>query len=177
MVSNLESLSAAELGRLVNEEKLDPEEVIEYFIRRIDEKNKDLNAFTYTKFDYARSEAKRLKARLASGEDIGPFAGVPFVLKDFLPSKKGWTASHGGVASRITVDEVDGEFTKAMEKAGGIAMGKANATTAVSNDDDGTEAETTTAFDNLGNAVNINNFLDQIASAFDRFIFIRNSSS
>jgi len=127
MTMCLEEYSAAELGKEIGEGRLNPEEVIEYFIKRIERLNPEINAFTYTKFDYARAEAKKLKQRIASGEKVGPFAGVPFGLKDFLPSKKGWTASHGGVASRITVDEIDGEFCKAMEKAGGIALGKTNA--------------------------------------------------
>ena len=122
-----EKLTAAEYGRMVNEGKIDPEVGIEYFISRIERLNPKINAFTYTRFEYARAEAKRLKQRLSQGENVGPFAGVPFALKDFLPSKKGWTASHGGVASRITIDVEDSEFCKAMEKLGGIAIGKTNA--------------------------------------------------
>ena len=122
-----ETLTASELGQGINEGKYDPEEVIEYFIARIIKLNPTINAFTYTKFDYARAEAKKLKERLSRGEAVGPFAGVPFGIKDFLPSKQGWSASHGGVPSRITIDPIDSEFTKAMEKAGGIALGKTNA--------------------------------------------------
>lgn len=122
-----ETLTAAELGQGVNDGAYDPEEVVAYFMERIERLNPCLNAFTYTKFDYAREQAKIIKDRIKNGEKCGPFAGVPFGLKDFLPSKVGWTASHGGVPSRMTVDDVDSEFCKAMEKAGGIAIGKTNA--------------------------------------------------
>lgn len=127
MNAHYETLTAAELGKGINEGTYDPEEVMEHFIARIKRLNPAVNAFTYTKFDYAREQAKQLKKRLSSGECCGPFAGVPFGLKDFLPSKTGWTASHGGVPSRITVDDVDSEFCKAMESLGGIAVGKTNA--------------------------------------------------
>lgn len=122
-----EDYSAAELGKEVAEGRIDPNEVVEYFIARIEKVNPRLNAFTYTKFNYARACAKELKEKISQGKEVGPFAGVPFALKDFLPSKTGWPASHGGVASRQTIDDVDSEFCKAMEQAGGIAMGKTNA--------------------------------------------------
>ena len=44
--------------------------------------------------------------------------GVPVVLKDFLPSKKGWSNSHGGVKSLIRIDPEESMFTRAAEKAG-----------------------------------------------------------
>ena len=125
----LEKLSAYEIGRLINKRKITPTEVIEYFEKRITRKNKKVNAFVYTKFEEAKLEAKKLEERIAKGEDVGPFAGVPFALKDFLPSKKGWTHSYGGVPSLISEDEYNSVFCEAMEKAGGIAIGKTNAPT------------------------------------------------
>ena len=93
----LELLSGCELGRLVNKGEISPTEVIEYFKQRIEERNPSLNAFTYTKFEDAFAEAEKLEKRLAKRKDCGPLAGVPIALKDFLPSKCGWTNSHGGV--------------------------------------------------------------------------------
>ncbi len=126
-MKQLEYLSAAEIGREVNAGHISPTEVVRYFEQRIADGNGDLNAFVYTKFEEAEAAARQLEERLARGEDVGPFAGVPFALKDFLPSKKGWTHSHGGVKALIREDPVDSEFTKAMEAAGGIAIGKTNA--------------------------------------------------
>ena len=123
----LEELSGLQLGDLVNRAQISPTEVIDYFAARIEKRNPSINAFVYTKFDEAREEAKKIEARIAKGEYCGPLAGVPFALKDFLPSKKGWTASHGGVKSLITVDDESGEFCKAAEKLGAIAVGKTNA--------------------------------------------------
>ena len=126
-MEKLETLSAAQLGREIRSAHVTPTEAVEYFARRIEARNPSLNAFVYTKFEYALQQAKQLEARLASGEDVGVFAGVPFALKDFLPSKRGWTNSHGGVRALIMPDDADSEFCKAMEKAGGIAIGKTNA--------------------------------------------------
>ena len=123
---NLEYLSAAELGAAIRSKEISALETIRYFEKRIEERNPSLNAFVYTEFEYAEQEAKKLEDKTRR-EHAGPFAGVPFALKDFLPSKKGWSNSHGGVASLIREDEADSEFCRAMELAGGIAIGKTNA--------------------------------------------------
>ena len=123
----LEKLSALELGQLVNEKEISPIDVIDYFVSRISNKDRLLNAFTYCMYDDAYSQAIELEKRILKGEYVGPFAGVPVGLKDFLPAKKGWKASHGGVASFITIDEEDCTFWKAAEQLGCIAIGKTNA--------------------------------------------------
>ena len=123
----LEKLSGTALGKLVKSGQISPTEVIEYFADRIEKRNKSINAFTYTKIDEALSEAKNLEKRLFAREEVGPLAGVPVALKDFLPSKKGWTNSHGGVKSLIREDGEDSAFYGAARSAGAIAVGKTNA--------------------------------------------------
>ncbi len=123
----LEKLSGVELGREVNKGNVAPTEVIEYFRDLTAKTDPLLNAFTYTKFEDALSDAKALEERLARGGDGGPLAGVPVALKDFLPSRKGWTHSHGGVKSLIREDPCDSAFYSAAKEAGAIAVGKTNA--------------------------------------------------
>lgn len=123
----LEYLSGIELGRLVNRKQMSPVEVIDYFEKRVEKRNPSINAFVYTKFEEARAEAKKLEDRILKGEYGGAFAGVPVGLKDFLPTKKGWTASHGGVKSLITVDDENSMFYEAARALGAIAIGKTNA--------------------------------------------------
>ena len=120
-------LSGVELGIEVNRGNIAPTEVIRYFADRIEERNPSLNAFTYTKIEEAMEEAESLEERLAKGEKIGPLASVPVGLKDFLPTKKGWTNSHGGVHSLIRIDNEDSVFYAAAREAGAIAVGKTNA--------------------------------------------------
>lgn len=123
----LERMSAAEIGNLVNSRQVSPLEVLNYFKKRIIDRNPDINAFVYTKFDEAEKQAEGLEKKLKTDTDRVPFAGVPFGLKDFLPNKPGWTNSHGGVECLITTDTITSEFCAAMESAGGIAVGKTNA--------------------------------------------------
>lgn len=123
----LEKMSAYEIGKLVNDKVFTPIEVVKYFEDRIDNRNKRINAFTYTKYLEAEQYALELEKRLDT--EYLPFAGVPFALKDFLDSKKGWTNSCGGIRNLDRIDSNDSPFTKAMEKLGGIAIGKTNAPT------------------------------------------------
>ena len=114
----LERYTAAGLGRLVGNGEISPTEVIRYFAERIEERDPSLHAFTYLKIEEALNDAKKLEDQLARREQVGPFAGVPIALKDFLPSKKGWTNSHGGVAALIMEDAADSSFYAAAAKAG-----------------------------------------------------------
>lgn len=127
-MDELKDMSAIEIGKAVNNKQISPTEVLQYFEKRIEEENPKLNAIVYTKFDEAYERAKELEKELEKGEHKHlPLAGVPFALKDFLPSKKGWTNTHGGVKSLQAVDSESSEFCKAMESLGGIAIGKTNA--------------------------------------------------
>lgn len=75
----------------------------------------------------ALEEAHKLEAAIMRNEPVGPLAGVPFALKDFLPSKKGWQNSHGGVPALVWTDSEDSVFCKAAESGDAIAIGKTNA--------------------------------------------------
>ena len=123
----LEKLSGVKLGSMVKRGDIAPSEVIDYFFNRIEKRNPSINAFVYTKYDDAINEAKKLEDKLARHEEVGPLAGVPIGLKDFLPSKKGWTNSHGGVKALIMEDACDSVFYASARRAGAIAVGKTNA--------------------------------------------------
>lgn len=123
----LEMLSGTGIGKLVNSRELSPVEVIDYFAGRISMRDPSLHAFTYLKIEEALKEARKLEQRIMSGENAGPLAGAPTALKDFLPSKKGWPNSHGGVKSLIMNDPEDSAFYSAVSRAGAIAIGKTNA--------------------------------------------------
>lgn len=128
-MKELKDLSAGEIGRMVKSGEVRPTEVLDYFFKRIHDLNPKLNAFVYIREGDAYEQARILEQKIEAGyrSTLGPFAGVPFALKDFLPSKQFWTNTHGGVKCLETVDRYSSEFCIAMERAGGIAIGKTNA--------------------------------------------------
>jgi len=126
-MTELHKLSGIELGKLVRDKKVKPREVLDYFFTRIEAVNPAINAFVmrYTADAYQAADA--LEERIMQGHEVGPLAGVPTALKDFLPSKKGWKHTHGGFKSLVREDEYDSEYTKAVEYLGSIPIGKTNA--------------------------------------------------
>lgn len=124
---DITSLTGIQIGELVNSKQISAVDVIKAFIHKIDSENYRTNAFVYLNFEEALREAKQLDLRLNNGEVVGPLAGVPIGLKDFLPTKKGWPATHGGVDCLRTIDDSDSPFYAAAHKLGAIAIGKTNA--------------------------------------------------
>lgn len=115
----------AAIGELIKSKQLSAEEYITAVLDNA-EKAKWLHAFTYLRPEEAIGDAKQVDKLIADGAVL-PLAGVAVGLKDFLPSKKGWPATHGGVSCMQTIDEEDSEFWKAAKKLGAIAIGKTNA--------------------------------------------------
>lgn len=122
-----EKLSALSIGELIATRQVKAIEVMEYFLGRIDKFNPDINAIVDLHRAEALIAARQVDIDLAAGKPLGRLAGVPFVLKDFLPSKKGWYNTHGGVPALRMMDTEDSEVTKAACREGAIAIGKTNA--------------------------------------------------
>src|SRR5271166_1154260 len=76
------SLSATQLASAIRAKKLSSVEVVEAFLKRIDEVNPAINAVVYSLADSARQGAREADAALARGEIKGPLHGVPFTIKD-----------------------------------------------------------------------------------------------
>src|SRR5580765_7858459 len=57
-------------------------ELLDDYLGRIEARNDSLNAFVHIDTDLAVASAQAVDARVASGEDPGPLAGVPFGVKD-----------------------------------------------------------------------------------------------
>lgn len=121
-----ENMSGTQLGCLVQHKEISPVEVTKYFLKRISDRNEQINAFVYINGEDALYTAKMLESRIMSGEQVGLFAGVPIALKDFLDSKVGWNHTKGGVKSLLLPDLKDSQFYSAAKRAGAIALGKTN---------------------------------------------------
>ena len=72
---------ATGLAELVKKQQVSPAELVEAAIERIEARNPALNAVVHTMYERARREAAAPRS--------GPFAGVPFLLKDLLAEDAG----------------------------------------------------------------------------------------
>ena len=75
-------ISAVEHAKAIKTKKITSIELTEYYIKRIEKYNKQINAVIYTMFDRARKRAKEMDALLANGTLLGPLHGVPVTIKE-----------------------------------------------------------------------------------------------
>ena len=88
--------TAIEIAESVRSGQRSAREVLEHHLARIEAGNEALNAFVHLDADLAGDAAARVDAQVAAGEDPGPFAGVPFGVKD-LEDCAGMPTSHGSL--------------------------------------------------------------------------------
>ncbi len=112
----LDGIAQAEL---VRQKKVKPIELVEAAIERIENLNPSLNAVITPMYEYAREQA-------AGPVPEGPFAGVPFLLKDFLAEFAGVRFTEGTAFLRDYVPKEDSELVKRYKRAGLIIVGKTN---------------------------------------------------
>ena len=113
-------LDATDQADLVRRKEVSPGELVEAAIGRAERLNPQLNAIIAVLFDQAREAANELPLD-------GPFAGVPFVLKDLLIDCAGTPRSDGSsfLAGRH-VSASDSELVRRFKRAGLVAIGKSN---------------------------------------------------
>jgi amidase/aspartyl-tRNA(Asn)/glutamyl-tRNA(Gln) amidotransferase subunit A len=119
--------SATDLARRIRRRELSPVELMASTIARIEQRNPSLNAFVYLDFEQAMERARAAEAAVSSGATLGPLHGVPAAMKDLFDFKPGWPSTFGGVrALRDQVIDAYCHFSKRMEDAGAILVGKTN---------------------------------------------------
>lgn len=107
------------LADLVRRGEVSAAELVEAAIAAIERLNPQLNAVIRTMFDDAR--------RVAAGRlGQGPFAGVPFLLKDLLSQVDGVPTSQGNRLWAKIPAKGDTELVKRWKRAGLIVVGKTN---------------------------------------------------
>jgi amidase len=112
-------LDATAQADLVRRGEVRPLELVDAAIARIERLNPRLNAVVTPMFDLARAAAK-------GPLPVGPFSGVPFLLKDLLASYAGVPMTLGSRLFRHFVPDHDSELVARLKRAGLIIVGKTN---------------------------------------------------
>ena len=116
---DLAFLDATAQAELVRKKEVQPIELVEAAIERIERLNPTLNAVVTSMYDIARRAA-------AGALPQGPFTGVPFLLKDILAFYSGVPVSLGSKLLRDFVPDHDSELVVRLKQAGLIIVGKTN---------------------------------------------------
>ncbi len=112
------SLDAMEQAELVRKRSVRPIELVDAAIERIEKTNPSINAVVTPMFEQARAAARKVPK--------GPFAGVPFLLKDLGASYAGARLTNGSAFLRNHVSDHDSELMTRFKRSGLIALGKTN---------------------------------------------------
>jgi amidase len=112
------ALDATGQAELVRRGEVTAAELVEWGITRIERLNPELNAVITPLFEPA--------AAAAAGELTGPFAGVPYLLKDLVAEVGGTPFCEGSVFLRGNISSFDAELVARLRRAGLVIAGKTN---------------------------------------------------
>jgi amidase len=107
------------VAELIRKGEVSAEAVCEAAINRIEAVNPQINAVIATVYDAAREQAR-------GSMPEGPFAGVPFLLKDLLVSYAGVPFTRGCKALKNYIPDHDSELVIRFKQAGVSILGKTN---------------------------------------------------
>ncbi|WP_116243749.1 Asp-tRNA(Asn)/Glu-tRNA(Gln) amidotransferase subunit GatA [Nocardiopsis sp. FIRDI 009] len=124
-MSEVVSLTAAELGAAIRSGEVSSEEATTAYLDRIASVDEEIGAFLHVGRESALAQARAVDARRAAGEELGPLAGVPVAHKDVFTTKDMPTTA----ASRILEGwqpPYDATVTARLREAGLVILGKTN---------------------------------------------------
>ncbi|KMJ59459.1 hypothetical protein AB685_00810 [Bacillus sp. LL01] len=117
-MKELMRLDATEMAELVFKKEVKPIELVENTISQIKKVNPSINAIVTELYDQGRAHANRIDVH-------GPFAGVPFLMKD-LEFFEGAPYTAGSRFLQNYMCPTDSELSKRIRKTGLITVGKTN---------------------------------------------------
>ena len=116
-----DELDVTALADLVHRKQVHPRELIEAAIERVERFDPALNAVIHRQFERARADADRV-------DHDAPFAGVPFLFKDYKGREAG-ESYHAGVPTLRDLDyrpPTDSRFALRVRQGGLIPIGRTN---------------------------------------------------
>lgn len=120
--------SAVDIAEGVKSGELDPVEVVEEFIERIEERNDVTNAYVTVIGDEARDRAREIRRQVEEGNaDDLPLAGVPLAVKDLSESKEGVRHTMGLKPLEDNIADETTVTVERLEEAGAVVVGTTNA--------------------------------------------------
>jgi aspartyl-tRNA(Asn)/glutamyl-tRNA(Gln) amidotransferase subunit A len=125
MIDNLEKQSAAEIGRDIARGRLDPVEVTDFFLDRI-ERDRDNPSFILVTHKRALGEAAASRKRYREGHAAGPLDGVPVAWKDLVDMAGERTTAGSALYADSPPKEKDAPIVANLAAAGMAALGKTN---------------------------------------------------
>ena len=111
-------MDAVTLAEKIRTKQLSPTEVTEAVLARMDKVNPVIGAFCTPAPD-VHAQAKAVEADIMAGKSVGPLAGVPIGIKDFVYTK-GIKTTSGSIVYKDFVPTEDDVVVERLKAAGAI---------------------------------------------------------
>lgn len=118
-------LSATDLVQLIQRKNISSFELTQYFIERIEQFDKALNAVVVRDFERALEAAKSADESLARGHRLGPLHGIPMTIKEAF-DVAGLPTTWGVPEQRNNLALSDATVVEHLKVAGAHVLGKTN---------------------------------------------------
>ncbi|HEV8681529.1 MAG TPA: amidase [Actinomycetota bacterium] len=115
-----------QLAEAVRSRRVAARELVELALQRIEALDAEIGAVVGLRAEEALTEAAAMGERVVRGEDPGPLAGIPFLVKD-IEDLRGMPTTHGSLLfADAPPAEGDGEIVRRLRAVGAIPVGKSN---------------------------------------------------
>jgi aspartyl-tRNA(Asn)/glutamyl-tRNA(Gln) amidotransferase subunit A len=113
------------LGGRLRSGELNPVQLAEHFLARIERFDGKLGALRLAVRDRALAQAQACAIALRAGNDLGPLHGLPYVAKDLF-DVRGLPTTAGTRMRADAIAQSDSAATARLERAGMVLLGKTN---------------------------------------------------
>lgn len=117
--------SAFELAKDIKNGQLTSREVLEFYLKRVEQFNPEINAVVQLDSARARMRADEADAAATRGEDWGPLHGVPLTIKDAYLTE-GIISANGMPEYKDNLPSRNADGVQRYIDAGAIVLGKTN---------------------------------------------------
>ncbi len=122
---NITELTVHELKEKLANKELTISEITQAYVNRINEKEKDVEAFVTTLCDEALEKAKNIEEKVNNGEITGDLAGIPIGIKDNINTKGVKTTCSSKMLENF-VSPYDATVVEKINAENMINLGKLN---------------------------------------------------
>ena len=126
MTGNTDGMSAEAIAKAVAAGKISALDATEAALARIAKHDGVLNSFTDVTADRARTKARAVDAAIASGQKVGPLAGVPFAVKNLFDVTGLSTRAGSKINRDLPPSSRDATLIERMEAQGAVLVGALN---------------------------------------------------
>ncbi len=121
---NIEDFSIFELSYLLSKRQIRATEIVEWYLRNIEEKNASLNAYISIN-ENVLDDARRIDEMVSKGKPLPPYAGIPIAVKDNI-NIEGMETTCASEILRGYIATYDATAIRKLREKGFIFLGKTN---------------------------------------------------